>query len=82
MNLKDYLTQKDESISSFAKRTLISALTAAKAYHGKPIRIDIAKRIVRATKGKVTFEDLGLINRYTQKNSSCYKTDQEDVKCC
>jgi predicted transcriptional regulator len=56
---KEYLDSREESFKEFANRTYIAPNTVSKLYHGKQVRRDIAKWVVKVTKGEITLEDLG-----------------------
>ena len=59
MDLKTYLELKGVKIKEFADIIGVDASTVSKYinWHRKP-SLDIAQRIVKATKGKVSIEDL------------------------
>ena len=59
MLLKDYLTQRGETVEQFAERVGESPHTIGKLYRGDRFpRVDLATRIIRATDGEVTADDL------------------------
>jgi helix-turn-helix protein len=59
MDLKSYLESRNIGIKEFADMIDVSAASISNYihWHRKP-RLEIAQRIVKATKGKVTIEDL------------------------
>lgn len=59
MTFKEYLDSRDETVYAFHKATRISWVTVMRLYKGGNVRKDIAKRIQRATKKKVTMEEMG-----------------------
>lgn len=59
MTLREYLAVTNESCRAFAIRSKLSINTVAKLFHGKCVRKDVAKKIVRATRKAITLEDLG-----------------------
>ena len=60
--LGQYLLAKNESAYDFEKYAKIDIVTIYKILNGKPIRKDIAKRIMRVTKKRVTMEDFGYVS--------------------
>lgn len=59
MLLKDYLAQRGETVDQFADRVKESPHTIAKLYRGDRFpRLDLTQRIVAATEGNVTADDL------------------------
>lgn len=58
MLLGEYLKTTQESTQKFANRALLCFWTVYRAIHGKGIQMSSAKKIVRATKKKVGFDDL------------------------
>jgi transcriptional regulator with XRE-family HTH domain len=63
MNLKDYIESRDLGKREFATMIGISACALSNyLYHRRRPRLDIAQRIVKVTKGKVTIEDLLLMD--------------------
>lgn len=59
MQLRDYLAQTGETIQQFAERIGESAHTIGKLYRGERFpRADTAQRIIDATKGSVTADDM------------------------
>ena len=61
MLLAEYIENNCINITKFARMIDISPVTLRKYMRGKPPRIDIARKICKATDGKVTFEEIGLI---------------------
>lgn len=58
--LKNYLADRDESITDFSRRTSIAINTIRRVViEGKQPRKDVAKKIVRCTKNHVSLKDLG-----------------------
>jgi len=59
MLLKDYLAERGETVEQFAERVSESPHTIAKLYRGDRFpRLSLAQRIVAATEGNVTADDL------------------------
>ena len=59
MLLKDYLTHRGETVEQFADRVNESPHTIAKLYRGDRFpRLDLTQRIIAATEGHVTANDL------------------------
>jgi transcriptional regulator with XRE-family HTH domain len=59
MLLRDYLAQSGETIDQFAGRVGESPHTIGKLYRGERFpRVQLAQRIVEATEGAVTADDL------------------------
>jgi len=59
MQLKDYLSETGETIQQFADRVGESPHTIGKLYRGERFpRSALAKRIIAATEGKVTADDM------------------------
>lgn len=59
MLLKDYLATKGETVEQFAVRVGESPHTIGKLYRGDRFpRVDLAQRIIAATEGNVTADDL------------------------
>jgi DNA-binding transcriptional regulator YdaS (Cro superfamily) len=58
MRLSDYLAEQEESQSAFARRAGISQQVVASILSGAGCHNDTAVKIVRATGGLVTHEDL------------------------
>lgn len=56
---KEYIDNSKQTPFSFAKKSFISFSTIKKLYNGGNVRIDIAKRVVRAAKKDLTLGDLG-----------------------
>lgn len=59
MSLADYLHVIGASVDDFALKAKLDRNTVYKAYRGLKVRIDTAKKIVRASKKAVTLEALG-----------------------
>jgi transcriptional regulator with XRE-family HTH domain len=58
MRLADYLTSRKESQSAFARRTGVPQATINNICNGAGTRSDTALKIIHATGGLVTLEDL------------------------
>lgn len=59
MLLKDYLASRGETVEQFAARVGESPHTIGKLYRGDRFpRVTLAKRIIAATEGNVTADDL------------------------
>lgn len=59
MRLDLYLARQDESATSFAKRAGVEPSTITRIMNGeRSPSLEVAKKIVDASDGKVTFEDL------------------------
>lgn len=59
MLLKEYLAQRRETVEQFAERVGESPHTIGKLYRGDRFpRLDLTQRIVAATGGNVTADDL------------------------
>lgn len=59
MLLRDYLAQTGETIEQFAERIGESQHTLGKLYRGERFpRIELAKRVIAATGGEVTADDM------------------------
>lgn len=61
MTVQDYLDQNELSVEEFKRFVHLSRATVYRALSGLPILRHSAAKIVNATKGKVTFEDLGFL---------------------
>lgn len=55
---KEYLDERSETAYEFSRRTIIAMATVAKLVNGIPVRIDIARKVVRASKNKLNLEDI------------------------
>lgn len=59
MLLKDYIAERGETVEQFAERVGESPHTIAKLFRGDRFpRLDLAQRIISATEGRVTADDL------------------------
>jgi predicted transcriptional regulator len=58
MNLREYFEETGTSVVNFAKKAGVSKLTIHNLLGGRDVRMSIAVKIQRATKGKVKCEDL------------------------
>lgn len=59
---KSWLLKRKESAACFSRRSHISYLTILKAYAGKKVRIDTARRIVRYSNKELKLSDFGYKN--------------------
>jgi hypothetical protein len=57
-SLAQYLADKNESVRDFAQRAGCDKSAVSRAKNGKEITLTNAQRIVKATRGEVTFDDL------------------------
>ena len=55
---KLYLDSRQESAYEFFRRTGIAINTVYKLVRGDPVRIDVAKKVVKVTKNRLTLEDV------------------------
>jgi len=60
MRLKEWLQSKGFSVPKFCKYNDVCEESIYRYFKGKVPRSNIAVRIVKATQGEVTFEDLGV----------------------
>jgi predicted transcriptional regulator len=56
--LAQYLAERNETVRDFAQRAGCDKSTISRAKNGKEITLTNAQRIVKATGGKVGFDDL------------------------
>ena len=58
MRLEDYLNQREESQSAFARRSKIPQSTVNLICQGKGTRVETAVKVIQATGGLVSLQDL------------------------
>jgi len=68
MKFKEYLDKNNLTPRQFAVLARIADATAYSAYKGNPIIKRTAKKIVKATKGSLTLEDLNVCSYYDYIN--------------
>lgn len=70
MTLSDYLTAERIKPAAFARKAGLAASTITRILDGtrRPL-LDVAVKIVRATDGRVSFEDLAAIGPSAEKAS-------------
>jgi len=58
MNLREYLFRKRIKQNEFAKDSGVSLPTISRVLRGEDLKMSIAKRIVDASKGQISYEDI------------------------
>lgn len=58
MNLKEFIEDSGISITKLAKKAGITSATIYNIFNGRDVKLSIAVKIQRATKNKVTCEDI------------------------
>ena len=69
----EYLTSRNESCRAFSLRSGVAQNTVARLLTGQRVRMDVVKKVVRATKKEIMREDL---NVYTKADDGSEESNQ------
>lgn len=64
MKLKEFFLKSDMTLMELCTKAAVSWSTMYNCQNGKPIRLNTAKKIVKATKGQVTLDDIEITGKF------------------